>query len=309
VTILRLDTSDPRGWWQRHRWLLLRRTSQFGVLGLFLLAPLAGIRFIEGNINSSLILGVLPLTDPFVLIQSWLAGGLFGQQAFLGAMVVAVFYFLVGGRVYCAWICPVNIVTDAAHWLRTRLGLQGNTRIHRNTRYWLLGACLALSAAGGFVAWELVNPVSVLYRGLLFGMGAGWLIVVAVFVFDLAVSRRGFCGHLCPVGAFYSLLAARSPVRIRADRREACDQCMDCFAVCPEPRVIKPVLFGGNDGAGPVILDANCTNCGRCIDVCSKSVFTFGTRFGNATTIPVADAELHQPDFNSDQFEQKEART
>ena len=37
----------------------------------------------------------------------------------------------------------------------------------------------------------------------------------------------------------------------------------------------------GIDGAGPVILAANCTNCGRCIDVCSKAVFAFGTRFGN----------------------------
>jgi ferredoxin-type protein NapH len=23
----------------------------------------------------------------------------------------------------------------------------------------------------------------------------------------------------------------------------------------------------------------NCTNCGRCIDVCDKDVFSFGTRF------------------------------
>ena len=50
------------------------------------------------------------------------------------------------------------------------------------------------------------------------------------------------------------------------------------------------------DGAGPVILAPNCTNCGRCIDVCSKDVFAFGTRFGNreavqgATTKPAASA-------------------
>ena len=55
---------------------------------------------------------------------------------------------------------------------------------------------------------------------------------------------------------------------------------MDCVAVCPEPHVIMPALKGIN-GAGPVILDLNCTNCGRCIDVCSKDVFEFGTRFGN----------------------------
>ena len=36
-------------------------------------------------------------------------------------------------------------------------------------------------------------------------------------------------------------------------------------------------------GVGPVILSPNCTNCGRCIDVCSKKVFTFSTRFNNST--------------------------
>jgi ferredoxin-type protein NapH len=301
--------SDNRNWWLEYRWLLLRRITQFGVLGLFLLGPLAGIWVIKGNLNSSLALSVVPLTDPFVLIQSWLAGQQFGSQAFLGALIVAIFYFLVGGRVYCAWVCPVNIVTDTAHWLRTRLGLQGNTRIQRNTRYWLLAASLLLSAISGIVAWELINPVSVLHRGLLFGMGTGWLIILAVFLFDLAVSRRGWCGHLCPVGAFYSLLGTHSPVRIRADNRDACNKCMDCFKVCPEPQVIRPALFGKKDGIAPLINEANCTNCGRCIDVCSKEVFTFGTRFGNRESFgPEAAGIKQSTEFKAEQFEQEEAR-
>ena len=53
---------------------------------------------------------------------------------------------------------------------------------------------------------------------------------------------------------------------------------MDCFAVCPEPQVIKPALKGAKQNLGPAILSPNCTNCGRCIDVCSKSVFRFGLR-------------------------------
>jgi ferredoxin-type protein NapH len=60
---------------------------------------------------------------------------------------------------------------------------------------------------------------------------------------------------------------------------------MDCFAVCPEPQVIRPALKA-IDGTPPLILEANCTNCGRCIDVCSKDVFAFGTRFGT-TVAPV----------------------
>jgi ferredoxin-type protein NapH len=274
-----------RNWWPRHRFLLLRRMAQLGILGLFLLGPWAGIWIIKGNLNSSMTLDVLPLSDPFVLLQSLLAGLQFGTQAILGALIVSAFYFLLGGRAFCAWVCPVNMVTDLAHWLRIRLGLRGKTKIQRNTRYWLLAACFLLAAITGVAAWEFVNPVSVLHRGILFGMGAGWILILAVFIFDLAVSRRGWCGHLCPMGAFYSLLGSHSPVRVRAGNRQACDKCMDCFDVCPEPQVIRPALFGEKDGLGPVINEANCTNCGRCIDVCSKQVFAFGTRFNNSSTL------------------------
>jgi len=34
---------DKRNMWQKQRWLILRRTSQLGILALFLLGPLAGI--------------------------------------------------------------------------------------------------------------------------------------------------------------------------------------------------------------------------------------------------------------------------
>jgi ferredoxin-type protein NapH len=53
--------------------------------------------------------------------------------------------------------------------------------------------------------------------------------------------------------------------------------------VCPEPQVIKPALKGADRGLGPVILDINCTNCGRCIDVCGKDVFQFDLRTHNPT--------------------------
>jgi ferredoxin-type protein NapH len=311
----KVKLNDQRSWWLKHRWLLLRRTTQFGVLGMFLLGPVAGIWIIKGNLNSSLTLGVLPLTDPFVLLQTWLAGRQFGSQAFLGALIVAVFYLLLGGRAYCAWVCPVNVITDFAHWMRRQLGLRGTTKINRNTRYWLLGASLLLATFAGYAAWELVNPVSVLHRGLIFGMGAGWLIILGVFLLDLAVSRRGWCGHLCPMGAFYSLLGSRSALRIRADKRDACDKCMDCFDVCPEPQVIRPALFGKKDGIGTLINEPNCTNCGRCIDVCSKEVFVLGSRFDQQR---LTDKNLSDPNqagitqainLNSDNFEQEEAIT
>jgi len=288
------DALAAKGWWLTYRWLILRRLSQLGILGVFLLGPWAGIWIVKGNLNASLTLDVLPLTDPFILLQSLAARNIPETTAIIGALIVLVFYLLIGGRVYCSWVCPVNIVTDTAAWLRQYLGLTGGTRFSNHTRYWLLGTVLLVSIATGTIAWELINPVSMLHRGLIFGMSAGWLVILGIFLFDLLVSRRGWCGHLCPVGAFYSVLGNTSVLRVSAVRREQCNQCMDCTQVCPEPQVLKMPLFGADKGAGPVILSPNCTNCGRCIDICSQDVFQFGARLGHRTEQPLKFAKETQ---------------
>jgi len=226
---------------------------------------------------------VLPLTDPMLLLQSMASGVWPVLSGFIGALIVLAFYALVGGRVFCSWVCPINLVADLAVWLRRRLDLRTTSRLSRNLRYWVLGVVLVLPAITGVIAWEAVNPVSMAHRGLFFGMGWAWTLILAVFLFDLLVARHGWCGHLCPVGAFYGLIGVKAQVRVSAYQRERCDDCMDCFNICPEPQVIKPALKGAKAGLGPVILDINCTNCGRCIDVCSMDVFRFGTRSGAAS--------------------------
>lgn len=274
-----LKAGPTRGWLARHRWLLLRRISQLAILGLFLLGPLAGVWIVKGNLSSSLTLDWLPLTDPHLLLQVLLTGQVPERSAFIGALIVICAYLLIGGRVFCSWVCPVNLITDLAAWLRRKLDLKAGAQLSRSTRYWVLGLTLVLAAGTGTLVWEIFNPVSLAHRGLIFGMGLGWLVLLGVFLFDLLVAKHGWCGRLCPVGAFYSLLGLKSLVRVSAARREQCDDCMDCFAVCPEPQVIRPALKGAPKGIGPVILDINCTNCGRCIDVCDRGVFQFGSRF------------------------------
>lgn len=274
-----------KGWLMAHKWLLLRRTSQVGILLMFLLGPWFGIWIVKGNLNFSYTLNFLPLTDPYVILQSLLARQMPEKLALIGALIVVLFYLLVGGRAYCSWVCPVNLLTDLAYWLRVRLGLKGSAHISRPTRYWMLGMTLVAAAGTGSIAWEMVNPVSMLHRGLFFGIGFAWAVLLAAFLFDLFVMRHGWCGHLCPIGAFYSLIGKFSLTRIKLPARAACNDCMDCFAVCPEPQVIRPALKSIG-GTPPVILEANCTNCGRCIDVCSKDVFAFGTRF-NTTVAPM----------------------
>lgn len=273
------DAIREKGWLAAHKWLLIRRFAQFGIWGLFLAGPLAGVWIVKGNLTSSLTLDVLPLTDPFVLLQTLAAGHAAATTALLGAAIVIVFYAAVGGRAYCSFVCPMNVVTDAARWLSKKFNLPKGWQPARQTRLWLLGAVLVAALATGMAAWEMLNPVTILHRALVFGTGFAWTIVAAVFLFDLFVSRRGWCGHLCPQGALYGLIGRVSLMRVSAANRAACNDCMDCFAVCPEPHVITPALRGTGKTATPVITSGDCTNCGRCIDVCAKDVFTFAPRY------------------------------
>lgn len=282
------DAVKAHGWLAAHKWLLVRRAVQLSILALFLASPLlvpfTGEWILKGNLTSSLILGAVPLSDPFILLQSLLAGHLAAGTALIGAAIVLVFYALVGGRAYCSFVCPMNIVTDASLWLVRRFDLSKGWQPGRETRLWILASVMVTALITGVMAWELLNPVTILHRGLVYGVGYVWTVALAIFLYDLVVSRRGWCGHLCPMGAFYGLLGKVSLVRVSAAKRQACNDCMDCYAICPEPHVITPALRGADGGVGPIILSGDCTNCGRCIDVCSKDVFAFDVRFNNAST-------------------------
>ncbi len=281
-----------KGWFSAHKYLLLRRASQLFFLVLFLLGPWFGIWIVQGTLAGSLTLGVLPLTDPFVFLQSLIAGHWPELTAAIGATIVLVAYALIGGRVYCSWVCPINPVTDGAHWLHRKLGLQKGWQPKRGTRLWIMVTVLIVSGLTGAIAWELVNPITMLHRGLVFGMGFVWAMVAAIFLFDLLVSRHGWCGHICPVGAFYGLIGSKAMLRVSAANRTACDDCMDCYAVCPENQVISPALKGKDT---PLILSPDCTNCGRCIDVCAEDVFKFTHRFDALTVAPPEPTAAPQP--------------
>ena len=260
------------------RFLLLRRSLQLGVLLLFFGTvnwnwAIAERPLLSGNLSSSKLLGLIPLADPFAIAQIMLSGQLPLQEVLVGAGIILTLAAVIGGRSWCAWICPLNIVTDLAAWTRRRLGIKDVFKLSRSIRYTVLALALVLSVLTGIAAFEWISPIGMLHRELIYGIGAGWIAVLGVFLFDLAILRNGWCGHLCPLGAFYAVVGRMAQLRIAFDT-PTCTHCGECAKVCPEPQVLN-IKEAGQVG---MIASGECTNCGRCIGICPEDTLKFDLR-------------------------------
>ena len=258
--------------------LLMRRVVQLGILLLFVGTvrwgwEVSGRPVLTGNLSSSELLGFIPLADPFAALQIMMTGHLPLQELLLGAAIILVFYALLGGRSWCSWVCPINMVTDLSAWLRRRLNIGDVFHLSRNIRYTVLALALLLSVLTGVAAFEWISPISMLHRELIYGIGLGWTAVLGIFLFDLFILRNGWCGHLCPLGAFYALVGKLALVRVGFDA-PTCTHCGECARLCPEPQVLNLK----EAAAAGMIASGECSNCGRCITVCPEDTLQFSLR-------------------------------
>ncbi len=261
-----------------YRFAISRRLVQATVLLLFFGTAHWGWKalgqpLLAGNLSAAKLAGAVPLADPFALLQVLATRHPVAGEALLGAGVVLGAYFLLGGRVFCSWACPMNVVTDAARRVRARLAVRDVFAIPPGVRYAVLGLALALSAVAGVAAFEWVSPIAMMHREIVYGAGLGLTSVLGVFLFDAFVLKHGWCGHLCPLGAFWSLVGRGAQVRVAFDDA-SCTRCGDCLKACPEPRVLN---FNEAARHG-FVKPGECTNCGACIAVCPESSLRLALR-------------------------------
>jgi ferredoxin-type protein NapH len=257
--------------WDKYRFLFLRRTVQISLMVLYFGANAWGWTFLTGNLSSSSILGLIPMSDPYAALQMFAAGALITTNLAIGVLIVIILYGLLG-RVFCSWVCPVNLITDLSSYLRRTLGfnqIQKRQPATRNIRYWVIVISLVISIFMGVTAFEFISPISMVHRGIIFGLGFGWAAILIIFLFDLLVLKNGWCGHICPLGGFYSILGKYSIVRVDHDA-ESCTACMKCKEVCPEVQVLGMISKESKQ-----VSNSECTNCGRCIEVCDDGSLEF----------------------------------
>jgi len=254
----------------RHRFLISRRVVQISILILYFGANYYGWRIVFGDLSSSILLNTIPLSDPFATLQMFMAGAFISADILAGALVVLFAYGVIGGRFFCSWICPVNIITETATYLRKILNFskkEDTFTLSRNLRYWIILITLILSFIFSLSAFEMISPTGIAHRGIIFGFGFGWFFLLAIFLFDLFSQSYGWCGHICPLGGFNALVGKYSLIKVSHDKNK-CIYSLKCFKACPENEVLN--LVGKKSF---IITGAACIKCGQCIEICDSGAF------------------------------------
>jgi len=262
----------------KNRYLILRRITQVLILFLYFGANAYGWKILIGNLSFSKLFNTIPLTDPYAFLQMLFAGAVISSDLIIGVLIIVLFYGLIGGRAYCSWVCPVNLITDLAAWVRRKTHHEKDNIISamkiKKFRYAFMVVLLLFSTAIGAAAFEFISPIGMFTRAVAFTLGFSWVWLLTIFIFDAFVLKNGWCGHICPVGAMYSLIGSKSIIRVY-HTKENCTNCGNCLMICPEQQVLSPVINKKSD----YINGIECTNCGRCIEVCDDNALKFTLRY------------------------------
>jgi len=261
------------------RWILV-----IGIHLLFFLSFAIDIQVLEGTLNGSRFLG-FHLIDIYTTLQVYVSTYELPINMIIGTVTMVIFYMIVGGRTYCSWVCPYGIISEIGEKLHNTLvnkKIIKSRKFDHRVRHVFWAIFLALSAFSGYLVFETFNVIGILSRMIAYGWSLAFLWVVVIFAFEVFVSRRAWCTYVCPIGTTYGYIGKVSALRV--EWNDSCDSCMVCHDVCFEPQVLeitKAKYKKQIDEKGitnQYITGADCTLCGRCIDVCHEDALNFDFR-------------------------------
>ncbi|MEA9442807.1 4Fe-4S binding protein [Aeromonas caviae] len=253
-------------------WLLV--SVQYGVY-IWLLAR----GTVPWLVRPDVVDGFLPIAGGLGL-RAWLGQGLTDPHHPAATVTVLVLSLsaLLLGRAFCAWFCPLGLVGEWLHGLRSRL-LPGEWTPPRwldavlcGQKFLVLGfllfiILLAVPAAAlpGYLASPYHQAADMKMGAFFFnltlisGLCLGWVLLLT------ATFRQGFCRYLCPYGAWFALLGLLTPLRIRRDPdrclRSLGHDCDKCSRVCPSRIQVHQLI---------AVRSLECTSCQSCVAACPK---------------------------------------
>jgi len=247
----------------------MRRITQLLTVALIVAIPLLNKNGIDGLSGSfySLAIGPLWITDPLSGLQAILAT-LTADTTLLVSISIPVVFAMIFGRVFCGWMCPQNLLSEAFDCLAQKTGLNRIIKMPPTPvpRYSVLVAMLALTLLLGFPLANLISApgiisVQVSEYIMAGAIGIETALIVVILLLEFFIIRRGWCNYICPVGGFLGIF--RTPKTMKVVYLKDGDQCIrcgDCVRACQ---------LGLNPMGGKIY--PLCHNCGECIAVCERA--------------------------------------
>jgi ferredoxin-type protein NapH len=249
--------------WRRRRWAVL-----IAVNLLFVVSFQLDIQMLEGALTASRFVG-FHMADLNSALQVMLAFKEVLVNLVIGTVTVLVFWWVLGGRTFCSWVCPYHLLAEWAEMLHVKLAEKKLIKDHPfdrrgRTVLWVIFAVLALVT--GYTVYETISPTGILSRALIYGPGVALAWVGALLLVEIFYSRRAWCRYACPIGLTYGVVGAVSPLKVTY-YLDSCFHEGECRKVCEVPHVLDMVIKGRATDVN-MNVGADCTHCGRCVDAC-----------------------------------------
>jgi cytochrome c oxidase accessory protein FixG len=174
------------------------------------------------------------------------------------------------GRVYCGYLCPQMIFSEASvaleseieRWVTKYIGWSAKPR------KWLgRGLCYAAAlAASVILAFAFISyfvaPRDLAHRLLTLDVktagGFAGATVTLVTLLDFLFVRQRFCTTVCPYGYLQGMLSDGETLLVQyRDESQECIECKKCVRLCG---------MGIDIRTSPYLIE--CIHCGECIDAC-----------------------------------------
>jgi len=256
--------------WRRRRWATLIIVNL-----LFVLSFQLDISMLEGALTGSRFVG-FHMADLNSALQVMLAYKHVVLNLVIGTTTIFIMWWLLGGRTFCSWVCPYHLVAEWAESLHLKLAEKGWVKDHpfdRRTRTWFWIIFVILAFVTGYTIYETISPTGILSRALIYGPGLALVWVGLLLAFEIFYSRRAWCRYGCPIGLTYGLVGSISPLKVQYHLVDCLHE-GECRKVCLVPHVLDTVIKGKAKDMD-VDIGADCTRCGRCVEVCPTESLTF----------------------------------
>ncbi len=194
--------------------------------------------------------------------------------ALMFLMFVVIASSVLYGRVYCGYMCPQMIFSEASvgveDWIRRRVTKKFG-RNEKLTRVLFFAAvwCASVFLAFIFISY-FVEPRDLIRRlaslDIHTAAGISGAVVTVLTFLDFSLVRQKFCTTVCPYGYLQGMLGDGNTLLVHyRDEKQACIECKKCVRVCPMGIDIRKSPF-----------QIECIHCGECIDACETILARVG---------------------------------